>query len=54
MTRFAIEEGCLGEFVDPVNNDLEAGGDHPSHHFYTELAKHVCGKRLKSPAALVW
>ena len=47
MPRFTIEEDYLGEFVDPVNYDLEVGGDHPSHHFYANLAKQVGGTTLE-------
>jgi SAM-dependent methyltransferase len=47
MPKFTIEEDYLGEFVDPVNYDLEVGGDHPSHHFYADLAKQVGGTTLE-------
>jgi SAM-dependent methyltransferase len=47
MPKFTIEEDYLGEFVDPVNYDLEVGGDHPSHHFYANLAKQVGGTTLE-------
>lgn len=47
MPRFTIEEDYLGEFVDPANYDLEVGGDHPSHHFYANLAKQVGGTVLE-------
>jgi len=47
MASFTIEEDYLGEFIDPVNYDLEVGGDHPSHQFYAELAKQVGGNVLE-------
>jgi ubiquinone/menaquinone biosynthesis C-methylase UbiE len=47
MKKFTIEEDYLGEFVDPVNYDLEVGGDKPSHHFYAELAKQTSGSALE-------
>jgi len=47
MPSFTIEEDYLGEFFDPVNYDIEVGGDHPSHHFYAELAKQVGGNVLE-------
>lgn len=47
MKKFTIEEDYLGEFVDPVNYDLEVGGDDPSHQFYIDLAKQVGGKVLE-------
>ena len=47
MAKFTIEQDYLGEFFDPVNYDLEVGGDHPSHHFYAELAKQIDGRVLE-------
>lgn len=47
MANFTIEEDYLGEFFDPVNYDLEVGGDHPSHQFYADLAKQVGGNVLE-------
>lgn len=47
MANFTIEEDYLGEFFDPVNYDLEVGGDHPSHQFYIDLAKQVGGNVLE-------
>jgi SAM-dependent methyltransferase len=47
VKKYSIEEDYLGEFLDPVNYDLEVGGDHPSHHFYAELAKSIGGKVLE-------
>ena len=47
MPKFTIEEDYLGEFVDPVNYDLEVGGEKPSHGFYTDLAKQVGGTVLE-------
>jgi len=47
MKKFTIEEDYLGEFVDPVNYDLEVGGNDPSHQFYIDLAKQVGGKTLE-------
>jgi len=47
MKQYTIEKDYLGEFYDPVNYDLEVGGDHPSHHFYAELAKQVGGNVLE-------
>jgi ubiquinone/menaquinone biosynthesis C-methylase UbiE len=47
MTPFTIEDDYLGEFFDPVNYDLEVGGEHPSHQFYAELAKQVGGNALE-------
>jgi len=47
MPRFTIETDYLGEFVDPVNYDLEVGGDHPSHHFYADLARQIGGQTLE-------
>ena len=47
MASFTIEDDYLGEFLDPVNYDLEVGGDHPSHQFYAELAKKVGGNVLE-------
>lgn len=47
MKKFSIEEDYLGEFVDPVNYDLEVGGDDPSHQFYIDLAKQVGGRTLE-------
>ena len=47
MPTFTIEEDYLGEFVDPVNYDLEVGGDHPSHRFYANLAKQIGGTVLE-------
>jgi len=47
MANFTIEEDYLGEFFDPVNYDLEVGGDHPSHQFYAGLAKLVGGNVLE-------
>lgn len=47
MRIFTVEDDYLGEFVDPVNYDLEVGGNHPSHQFYAELAKQVGGKTLE-------
>ena len=47
MTPFTLEEDYLGEFFDPVNYDLEVGGDHPSHQFYAELAKQTGGNVLE-------
>jgi ubiquinone/menaquinone biosynthesis C-methylase UbiE len=44
---FTIEQDYLGEFLDPVNYDLEVGGDHPSHHFYAALAKEIGGPVLE-------
>jgi ubiquinone/menaquinone biosynthesis C-methylase UbiE len=43
MKTFSIEQDYLGEFLDPVNYDLEVGGDHPSHQFYADLAKQIGG-----------
>lgn len=47
MSDYSIEQDYLGEFFDPINYDLEVGGDHPSHHFYAELAKQVGGNVLE-------
>ena len=47
MSNFTIEEDYLGEFLDPVNYDLEVGGDHHSHQFYADLAKQVGGNVLE-------
>jgi len=47
MKKITIEEDYLGEFVDPVNYDLEVGGDDPSHQFYIDLARQVGGKTLE-------
>jgi len=47
MKTFSIEDDYLGEFIDPVNYDLEVGGDHPSHQFYTDLAKQTGGSVLE-------
>lgn len=47
MSKFTIETDYLGEFVDPVNYDREVGGDHPSHHFYADLAKQLGGTTLE-------
>lgn len=47
MKKLTIEEDYLGEFFDPVNYDLEVGGDDPSHQFYIDLAKQVGGKTLE-------
>ena len=47
MASFTIEEDYLGEFLDPINYDLEVGGDHPSHQFYANLAKQVEGNVLE-------
>lgn len=47
MSSFSIEQNYLGEFLDPVNYDLENGGDHPSHHFYAALAHQVNGPVLE-------
>lgn len=47
MKKFTLEEDYLGEFVDPVNYDLEVGGDKPSHHFYADLAKQFGGAVLE-------
>jgi len=47
MASYTIEEDYLGEFLDPVNYDLEVGGNHPSHQFYAELAKQVGGNVLE-------
>lgn len=47
MKTYSIEQDYLGEFLDPVNYDLEVGGDHPSHHFYAEMAKQAGGKVLE-------
>jgi ubiquinone/menaquinone biosynthesis C-methylase UbiE len=47
MSDYSIEQDYLGEFFDPVNYDLEVSGDHPSHHFYAELARQVGGTALE-------
>jgi len=47
MKTFSIEDDYLGEFIDPVNYDLEVGGDHPSHHFYADLAIQIGGSVLE-------
>jgi len=46
-TKFTIEDDYLSEFLDPINYDLEVGGDHPSHQFYADLAKQIGGKVLE-------
>ncbi|MBK6792691.1 MAG: class I SAM-dependent methyltransferase [Anaerolineales bacterium] len=47
MKPFTIEEDYLGEFMDPVNYDLEVGGENPSHRFYADLAKQIRGNVLE-------
>lgn len=47
MSIYTIEADYLGEFHDPVNYDLEVGGDHPSHDFYAELAQQAQGPVLE-------
>lgn len=47
MADYSIEQDYLGEFFDPVNHDLEVGGEHPSHHFYAQLAKQIGGTTLE-------
>jgi SAM-dependent methyltransferase len=47
MPTYTIETDYLGEFHDPVNYDLEVGGDHPSHNFYAELARQANGPVLE-------
>lgn len=47
MSTYTIEADYLGEFHDPVNYDLEVGGDHPSHDFYAALAQQAQGPVLE-------
>ena len=47
MKKLTIEEDYLGEFFDPVNYDLEVGGDDPSHQFCIDVARQVVEKRLR-------
>jgi SAM-dependent methyltransferase len=47
LKSYSIEEDYLGEFLDPVNYDLEVGEQDPSHPFYIDLAKEVGGKVLE-------
>lgn len=47
MRTYSIEEDYLGEFLDPVNYDLEVGEQDPSHQFCIDLAKEVGGRVLE-------
>ncbi len=47
MPTYSIEQDYLGEFLDPVNYDVENGGDHPARHFYAALAQQAAGPVLE-------
>lgn len=54
LKSYSIEEDYLGEFLDPVNYDLEVGEQDPSHPFYIDLAKEVGGKCWRWRVAPGW
>jgi len=47
VRTFTIEQDYLGEFFDPVNYDIENGGERPAFHFYSALAKQIGGSALE-------
>lgn len=48
--KYSIEQDYLGEFLNPVNYDVEENinvGDHHSRHFYADLAQQAAGPVLE-------